>query len=268
MAEPAWPGGARSAACLTFDLDADEVWLAEQPSAARRPGLLSQGEYGPRVAVPLVLDLLRRYEVHATFFVPGRVAERYPHAVGSVLEAGHEIAHHGYTHRPPAALTAHEEEEELLRGLAALRATHGVTARGYRAPSWDVSAHTVELLHRHGLSYASNLMADIRPYRHPGTDVVELPVHWTLDDAAHFWFAQTSFSRTIATNEAAGAIWAAEAAGIDRLGGLCVHTFHPQVIGRPGRLELLERIVAAAAQDDAIWTATAWEIADWARERT
>lgn len=252
---------------MTFDLDADEVWLAEEPSAARRPGLLSQGEYGPRVAVPLVLEVLRRYQVPATFFVPGRVAERYPHAVRQVLDAGHEVAHHGHTHRSPAGLTVQEEEEELVRGLEALRRTHGVTARGYRAPSWDISLRTVELLHRHGMVYSSNLMADIVPYRHPGTEVIELPVHWNLDDAAHFWFAQTSWSRKIATNEEAGAIWQAEAVGIDRLGGVCVHTFHPQIIGRPGRLELLERIVKAVAENDAIWSATAGEIADWVRGR-
>ncbi|MDT0268840.1 polysaccharide deacetylase [Streptomyces sp. DSM 44915] len=261
----AWPDGARSAACLTFDLDADEVWLAEVPNAARRPGVLSQGVYGPNVAVPLLLEVLGRYGVAATFFVPGRVAERYPEAVRAVLDAGHEVAHHGYTHRAPASLTAQEEEEELARGIAVLRETHGVTVRGYRAPSWDVSVRTVELLQRYGLAYSSNLMADFRPYRHTGSDVVELPVHWTLDDAAHFWFGQTAWTRKLATNEEAGAIWRAEAAGIDRLGGLCVHTFHPQLIGRPGRLELFEDIVRAVAEAEGVWAATAAQVADWVR---
>ncbi|MGP4110211.1 polysaccharide deacetylase family protein [Streptomyces sp. 4N509B] len=258
-----WPEGASSAGCVTLDLDADEVWLAEDPSAGRRPGLLSQGVYGPRVALPLLLDVLKRYAVPATFFVPGRVAERYPESVEAILAGGHEVAHHGYTHRAPATLTAEEEEEELVRGLEALRRL-GATVRGYRAPSWDVSTRTVGLLAAHGLAYSSNLMADILPYGHPGTGVVELPVHWTLDDAAHFWFAQTSFSRTIATNEEAAAIWTAEAEGIARLGGVCVHTFHPQIIGRPGRLSLFEDLVRETAENGAVWTATAGDIAEWA----
>src|SRR5262245_23645035 len=70
-----WPDGRASAACFTFDLDAEEVWIADE-QADDRPGVLSQGTYGPKVAVPLILDILRRHRVAATFFVPGRVAER------------------------------------------------------------------------------------------------------------------------------------------------------------------------------------------------
>ena len=73
-----WLGGARSAFAVTVDFDAEEVWIGEHPDNARRPGVLSQGTYGAKVAVPLVLDVLARVGLRATFFVPGRVAERHP----------------------------------------------------------------------------------------------------------------------------------------------------------------------------------------------
>ena len=73
-----WPNGARAATAFTFDFDAEEVWIADDPANANRPGVLSQGTYGAKVAVPLILEVLARQEVSATFFVPGRVAERYP----------------------------------------------------------------------------------------------------------------------------------------------------------------------------------------------
>ena len=56
-----WPDGARCAASFTFDFDAEEVWIGEDPENAHRPGVLSQGTYGAKVAVPLILlDLLER----------------------------------------------------------------------------------------------------------------------------------------------------------------------------------------------------------------
>src|SRR5258708_13224498 len=96
-----WPDGDRCAASFTFDFDAEEVWIGEDPENATRPGVLSQGTYGAKVAVPLILALLARHHVQATFYIPGRVAERHPARVAAIAAAGHEIAHHGYPHTPP-----------------------------------------------------------------------------------------------------------------------------------------------------------------------
>ena len=81
-----WPDAARCAASFTFDFDAEEVWIGEDPENANRPGVLSQGTYGAKVAVPRLLELLARHQVRATFFVPGRVAERHPRRVEEVVE--------------------------------------------------------------------------------------------------------------------------------------------------------------------------------------
>src|SRR5262249_12978179 len=201
-----WPGTARCAAAFTFDFDAEEVWLAEDSRNASRPGVLSQGTYAAKVAVPQLLELLRHHGVRATFFVPGRVAERHPGQVAAIVAAGHELAHHGHTHTPPATLSRDEEERELINGRHALEA-FGAEITGYRAPSWDISSHTLALLEKHGFRYSSNLMDDIRPYRHEGSTLVELPVHWILDDAAHFWFAEASWTKTIAPTGAVRSIW-------------------------------------------------------------
>jgi peptidoglycan/xylan/chitin deacetylase (PgdA/CDA1 family) len=255
-----WPGTARCAAAFTFDFDAEEMWLAEDPRSAGRPGVLSQGRYGAKVAVPRLLELLGRHRIKATFFVPGRVAERHPEQVMAIVAAGHELGHHGYTHRPPAALTRDEEERELIRGRAALE-TFGAPVTGYRAPSWDLSPGTLSLLPEHGFSYSSNLMDDIRPYRHEGSTLVEVPVHWTLDDAAHFWFAESSWTKTIASTGTVRAIWEEEFLGIRDMAGACVFTMHPQIIGRPGRLAFLDAFISFVACHEDVWIATAHEIA-------
>ena len=237
-----WPGGAPFAASITFDFDAEEVWLGEDPANANRPGVLSQGTYGPKVAIPLLLDLLDRHGVPATFYVPGGDAERHGDRVREVLAAGHEVGHHGYTHRSPTALTRAEEESELTRGLEILRGL-GADVVGYRSPSWDFSPHTLELLGAHGFEYSSNLMDDIRPYRHPG-GVVEVPVSWLLDDAPHFWFAGDTWNKTIRTVGEVYALWKDELDGIATLGAHYMLTMHPQFIGRPSRLALLDRMLS------------------------
>jgi len=259
-----WPNGARGAVAFTFDFDAEEVWIADDPENANRPGLLSQGTYGAKVAVPLILELLARHGLRQTFFIPGRVAERHPHRVQEILAAGHEVGHHGYTHTSPAQLSPADEEAELVRAKAILEGhTGGVV--GYRSPSWDFSANTLRLLDRLGFRYSTNMMDDVRPYLHPGTGVIELPVQWILDDAAHFWFSAAEWTRSIAAPSQVDEIWRLELEGIRKLGGCCIFTMHPQVIGRPGRLPFLEGLIEDTLAAGDIWVTTLGEMAERAR---
>jgi peptidoglycan/xylan/chitin deacetylase (PgdA/CDA1 family) len=257
MPDSPWPNGARGAVAFTFDFDAEEVWLAEDPANAERPGLLSQGTYGAKVAVTLILELLERHGLRQTFFVPGRVGERYPERVREIIAAGHEVGHHGYTHTSPQNLTADAEEAELVRGLEVLRGL-GADPVGYRSPSWELSPATIGLLQKHGFAYSSNYMDDIRPYMHPGSGLVELPIQWILDDAAYFWFPGGS---VISTPSHVHEIWSGELEGIVALGGCCILTMHPQVIGRPHRLAFLDRFIGEVRARDDVWIATCGEIA-------
>ena len=255
-----WPDGARCAASFTFDFDAEEVWIGEDPENANRPGVLSQGTYGAKVAVPLILDLLARHQVQATFYIPGRVAERHPGRVAEIVAAGHEIAHHGYTHTSPHKLTREQEEAELVRGLEILR-SFGAAVTGYRSPSWDLSPHTLGLLHEHGIAYSSNLMDDIRPYRIQDPPLVEVPISWILDDAPHFWFDGASWAKTISTTGHVRTLWAEEFLGIRELGGACVFTMHPQIIGRPSRLTFLDQFLSFVTGHSDVWVTTTAQIA-------
>jgi peptidoglycan/xylan/chitin deacetylase (PgdA/CDA1 family) len=245
---------------FTFDFDAEEVWIGEDPANEHRPGVLSQGTYGAKVAVPLILELLERHGIRATFFTPSRVAERHPGRVREIVAAGHELALHGHTHRSPAALSRDEEEAELDTAREIL-GSFGAEVVGYRSPSWEFSAHTIGLLAERGLRYSSNFMDDIRPYRHDGTGLVELPVQWILDDAAHFWFDGASWSKKISTTAEVRAIWEEEFLGLRRLGGSCIFTMHPQIIGRPSRLAFLDDFVTFVASHDDVRIATCAEIA-------
>ena len=260
MTAVVWPQGKKVAASFTFDVDAESAWLAMDPANADRPGVLSQAIYGPKVGVPLILEVLDRHGIRGSFFIPGINVELYRDTVESIVAAGHEIGLHGYTHTPPAQLSREAESEELDRAYTLLTGAGG-TVTGYRSPSWDVSPHTLDLLEAKGLLYASQFMDDLRPYRHEGTDLIELPVQWILDDAAHFWFDADSWNKKIATAEEVRSIWQGELRGYRKLGGAFILTIHPQIIGRPYRLELLEAFMDHVLSMPDAWVTTCREIA-------
>jgi peptidoglycan-N-acetylglucosamine deacetylase len=244
-----WLGNAAALALLTFDVDAESPILAEGGRHAGNPVAMSHQAYGPRVGVPRLLALLEEYTLPATFFVPGWTADRYPEAVEKILAAGHEIGHHGYTHHSPLRMDEAAESADLERGLEAL-ARHGITPRGYRAPSWEASPRTFDLLVMHDFAYDSSLMDDDRPYvlETGRGNLVELPPHWSLDDWNQYMYLPEPRSGpgTVHPPEWAVEVWQAELDGMRRHGCLFVLTMHPFLSGRPGRVEGLRALIEDA----------------------
>jgi peptidoglycan/xylan/chitin deacetylase (PgdA/CDA1 family) len=254
---------------LTFDFDSETNWLSRDPSNVKRPGTLSQGTYGANVGVPRILELLAEQGLHATFFVPGWVAENRTARVEEIIAAGHEVGHHGYLHKWVDPDRPDEEEEEFTRGLDALRRI-GVTPVGFRAPAGETSPNLLRLLAHHRFLYDSTLMDDINPYRHrledgaPGP--IELPWHWSLDDAP-FLISSIKVPRPIFTNDHILGIWQGEFRAIYQWGGLYNLVMHPQAIGRPSRVEMLRQHIAYMRQYPSVWFATCEEVASaWASE--
>lgn len=258
-----WPNDHQYAATMSFDFDAEEVWIGESPEHVHHPGVLSQGAYGPKVGVPLILRLLDQLDIRGTFYVPGKDALRHPDSVRRIIDAGHEVAHHGHSHRSPTTLTPQEERDELYAGLEALREL-GADVVGYRSPSWEFSSATLDLLVEAGIQYSSNLLDDILPYRHPNHDLIEVPVSWILDDAPHFWFANDTWEKTIRSTREVLDVWLPEIDGIAKLGGSVMVTTHPMISGRPSRIDMLDTVIRHL-RDTGAWIAPTREIADHAR---
>ena len=258
-----WPGGARCAVMLSFDFDAETLWIGRDPANLKRPGTLSQGTYGARVGVPKILDLLDEEGLKATFFVPGWTAETHTERVEAIVRAGHEVGHHGYLHKWPDPDKPAEEIEEFEKGLEALKRTVGVVPRGYRSPAGETSDNLIGLLAQHDILYDSSMMADVNPYRlnaKDGRTIVELPWHWSLDDAPYFLFSIRT-PRPIFTNDHVFAVWQEEFREIHRWGGLFDLVMHPQITGRPSRLALLRRTIGFMRTLPGVWFATGSDVA-------
>src|SRR3984893_2284405 len=128
-----WPRGVKSAVSITFDLDAETAWISRDPANIKRLSVMSQGAYGPKVGVPLILDFLDRNQMKSTFFVPGWTAERWPDVVAEIHRRGHEIGHHGYLHEALEGKSREEEEEIHTRSSQILPDQTRVRAGGYSA---------------------------------------------------------------------------------------------------------------------------------------
>ena len=142
-----WPDGARCAVALSFDSDHETLTLRAGESS---PGRLSQGEYGARVGVPRIVNLLDRYAVPATFFVPAVTAMLYPNEQRAVVAGGHEIGIHSWIHERNATLPPKDERDLQMRAADKLEEIVGVRPVGIRTPSWDFSSHTLAITREMG----------------------------------------------------------------------------------------------------------------------
>lgn len=260
-----WPAGYRSAAAVTFDLDAEAAILSLSAESRRRLSVMTHQAYGPLVGVRRILALLRRRGVRATFFVPGYTAERYPSVLRSIVDAGHEIGHHGYLHESMIGLDAAAEAAILDRGLAALHRVAGIRPAGYRAPLWEMNHHSPALLAERGFAYDSSLMDSDVPYvlqSGPAGDIVEIPVYWGLDDWEQYaYLPGITGSGYIASPNTVREMWTLEAEAMHDVGGCLVLTMHPFLTGRPARTRAFEDVLDGLLDRSDLWLATLGEIA-------
>jgi peptidoglycan-N-acetylglucosamine deacetylase len=255
--------------CLTFDLDNAAPFIAMKLTT---PTIISRGDFGA-VGTQRLLELLREHGISSTWFIPGHTIESYPESVQSVFAGGHEIAHHGWTHRAPATLGPELEEHELVRGNEAIKRLTGQYARGYRSPSWDLSPVSIALMVRYGFVYDSSLMGhDYLPYQARENDVVtleqpiirgadsklvEMPISWSLDDYPAFEYMRLTNGGQTGLMNASLVLenWFDDFAFMrDHYDwGVITYTCHPQIIGRGHRMIMMERLIRKLRGSGAIF---------------
>ncbi len=263
---PSWPGGARCAVALSFDSDHDTNELRD---GGRSIGRMSWGQYGNRVGVPRILELLKRTAVAATFFVPAVSALLYPDEQRRVVAEGHEIGLHGWIHEVNSTLAENDERELHLRSAQTLESITGVRPVGMRTPSWDFSPATLTIQREMGLLYDSSLMADDDPYellQHgEPTGIVELPVEWIRDDAVYFNMNRFQALRPYTPPPAVLDIFRREFDQAYDDGGLFLLTMHPHVIGYRSRIFILDELIRHMRAKPGVWFATHRDVAQHAR---
>jgi peptidoglycan/xylan/chitin deacetylase (PgdA/CDA1 family) len=255
--EKRWPGGARVAVALSFDSDHETPSLRDGEVS---PGRMAQGEFGARVGVPKILDLLERHDAPSSFFMPAVCALLRPDEAPGYVARGHEVAVHGWIHERNTLL-GHADELDLLgRATAVLESQTGIRPTGIRTPSWDFSASTLDVIRELGFAYDSSLMADDEPYEilahGEPTGIVELPVEWIRDDAPYLMMDRFSGLRPYMAPRELGRIWKDEFDASYAEGGTFQLTMHPHIIGHRSRLAMLDELLAYIRTFPDVWFTT------------
>jgi len=264
---PAWPSGHRAAVSLTYDLDADvgKSWRNMEGLTT-----LSEAKFGAGRGLERLMGVMADHKVKSTFFVPGEICELYPEEVCEIADDGHEIGHHGHIHLAIDRIRGIEQREEMDRGMQAL-AKLGIRPSGYRCPGWDLTPFTLELLLEEGFRYDSSCMGDDRPYylKSGSRKLLEMPVHWSLDDWVFFRFSNGNIydgGGTMSDPQACLNTWKREVENASLEGRHVTITMHPEVMGRGYRSHLLSEFIGWMKADANVWVATLDEVADHLKE--
>ena len=200
-----------------IDLDAVAGWLGSY-GGEDSPDDISRGVFAGEVGTPRLVRLFDKLGIKTTWFIPGHSVETFPGEIRMIVDAGHELGMHGYSHENPISMSAEQEEAVLLKCIDLLGQVSGKRPSGYVAPWWEFSHVTNELLLKHGIKYDHSLMhRDFECYyvrvgdrwtkidynnpaeswmkaleRGQETDLIEIPANWYLDDLPPMMFIKNS----------------------------------------------------------------------------
>ncbi|MFC4667991.1 polysaccharide deacetylase [Seohaeicola nanhaiensis] len=261
-----WPGGAKCAVAMSFDVDHETNELRD---GGKSIGAMSRGQYGNRQGIPRVMEIIRRHDIRASFYVPAVVAQLYPDETRMFVAEGHEVGIHGWIHERNSILPADVERDLQMRSADMLEKISGARPVGIRTPSWDFSHVTLEITRDMGLAYDSSLMADVDCHTllldGEDTGVIELPVEWIRDDAVYFNMNRFSALRPYTPPEGVFDIFRREFEAAYAEGGIFQLTMHPHITGYRSRIWIFEELIRLAKSRGDVWFATHAEIVDWVK---
>lgn len=280
-----------------FGIDVDAVggWLGSY-GGENSPGDISRGIFAGEIGVPRLLKMLTRREMPATWFVPAHSAETFPESMRMIVDAGHEIGAHGYSHENPTDMTDQQERDVMEKSIEVLSKFTGESPKGYVAPWWELSHRTPTLLQEFGFSYDhSQQHADFVPYysrvgeswtnidyskdaahwmkpldRGDSVDIVEIPANWYVDDLPPMMFIKASAnSHGFVSPRDIGQMWQDQFDWVYRELDYAAFTLtiHPDVSGRPQVLLMLERLIEHINGHEGAEWVTFNQIADDFRQR-
>lgn len=270
-----WPGGHRLAVSFVLNFeegaelsiaDGDErneptYEVREEVLGAADPCMMSHFEYGPRRGFDRILDLLDAHGIRATISTCARAAERAPSLIAEAVARGHEISCHGYRWETHAGMDPVQEAEIIARSHDSLTRIAGQAPVGWHTRS-AASVNTRRLLREHGgFLYDSDAYND------------DLPQVLTGDGAPHVVLPYSFDTNDMRFGPGGGFIFGADFARYcgdafdwlhdeSRTGPRMMSVgLHQRIIGRPGRIGGLDRLLRHVTAAGDTWFATRAEIA-------
>lgn len=258
-----WPNKKRLALCLSFDIDAETLWLTRNEINARHLVHLSRGLYATKQGLPRILKMLEEENLKATFFTTAYTAEIHPEIIKYIAEQGHEIGYHGYMHE---VKDTYEEENILMDKVdVIIRNLTGKRSIGVRMPDGIIHDFHKRLWLDRGIIYSSNWRNNDGPFllKLDGEEIpiVELPKDGIVDDTSYNMYTlQHPEHYYLRSGREMVQIWKDEFDGLADEGRMLNFVMHPQFIGRPGYVRALRDFIHYAKENGA-WITTDEQVA-------
>jgi peptidoglycan/xylan/chitin deacetylase (PgdA/CDA1 family) len=276
----------------TYGIDVDAVagWLGSY-GGQNSPSDIQRGMFAGEIGTPRLLKFLERQGIRASWFVPGHSLETFPDQAKMIVDGGHELGAHGYSHENPIDMSPTQERDVLERCIELIQKISGQPPKGYVAPWWEMSQHTPDLLLSNGFIYDhSQAYNDFEPFyarigdtwtnidyekdadawmkplvRGHEIDLVEIGANWYLDDLPPMMFIKNSpNSHGFVSPRHLEQTWKDQFDWVYREMDYAVFalTIHPDVSGRPQVLLMLERLTEYINQHAGVRWQTMAEIAE------
>jgi peptidoglycan/xylan/chitin deacetylase (PgdA/CDA1 family) len=282
-------------AVFGVDIDAVGGWLGSY-GGEDSPSDIQRGVFSGQVGTPRLLDLFTKHDMPVSWFIPGHSIETFPESVKRIVDAGHEIGAHGYSHENPVAMSPKQEEDVLVKSIELIERLTGRPPRGYVAPWWEMSSVTAELLLKYGfrydhsqgyddfspfysrvgdewtkIDYTKDAASWMKPLVHGREiDLVEIGANWYLDDLPPMMFIKKSpNSHGFVNPRHLEEMWRDQFDWVYANMDYAVFpmTIHPDVSGRPQVLLMLDRLITYIDEHAGVTWMTMEDVAEDFRRR-
>ena len=270
-----WPEDARVALCVIVTLEHTEWEPPEGSFSADQAGGLgarpfpdyarySHRDYGHRVGIFRVLDLLERQGIKPTVAMDSQTAEGYPYLVKHCLGRGCEIIGHGVSGSQIISgnMSIEEEAEFIRSSIEILKKATGAAPKGWFGTDYGESERTPGLLAQAGISYLCDWVNDEQPYPMKN-GLFALPTMLEMDDLFALWTRRVTIDRYAQMLK--DGFDAMYKDGADN-GRLLTINVHPWLVGQPFRIGYLEDALGHIMGHQGVWAASGSEIIDWYRD--
>jgi allantoinase len=264
-----WPNGARIAVWVIPNI---EHFLFDRPSTSVThattslvPDVLNYSwrDYGVRVGIWRLMDIMDRYGIKGTVALNSDVCLRYPRIIQAGNQLGWEWMGHGTSNSIMINRQTEEEERSLIRDVVdTIEKGTGKHPRGWLSPALSESHRTLDLLAECGIEYVCNWVNDEQPYpmRVNTGSMISIPYSVEINDIPAFVDLKQSaetFGRMICDQFD---VLYEDGGKTGRVMAICLHPF---LIGHPYRSKYFAQALAHITSRQDVWLTTGGEIRDW-----
>jgi allantoinase len=272
-----WPEQARVALCVVVSLEHTE-WQPPEGSfqtvlaggVAPRPfpdyALVSHREYGHRVGIFRILDVLEKHGITPTVAMDALTAEHYPYLVRHCQQRGCELIAHGVAVSQviTSRMSEQQEKDYIHQTVETFKGATGKAPLGWLSPEYGESPRTPQLLAQAGIRYVCDWVNDEQPYRMTTAqgELYALPIMLELDDIHALWERRVPIDRY-------GMLLQESFAGLYQDGAHTGRVFvlhvHPWLMGQPFRIGFLDEALGTMVRRQGVWAASGSAIIEWFR---